>query len=222
MKAIPIAIHTVSKQTPEEHFLSASRLQEYIQAEEVLKKAQEHAEHEEERAKGIIEEAQIKAQHIISQAQAEGKNLALRMQTQTQQEITRETLTWLVEEEELEQKIIKRLTQKIRSEMSHAFISVIDEVDQSALLMQRITSELQKLEEKQPYLLRIAPDKMEEIETALHTYQLAERLQVVADDTLKNDAVILETPFFLLKIDIKQQIQEIARYLKLGQEYRSA
>lgn len=222
MKELPITVQVFSEDTPQEAFLSAKDVDAYKQAQHLLEQAEKTAQEKHQRAEEIRVAAEAEKQIILSRAQEAGQQLIQNMQEEFKQSVIKDTVHWLVKEENIENHVITTLEAKIRSEMAHAFHTLAADLDENQLLMNRIQDELIKLKDTESYILRAAKARFETTQTDLEKYQLTDRLQLITDDTLTQDEVILETPFFLLKINIKKHIDTIATYLQTPRHKSSA
>lgn len=218
MKTIPITVHTLSAQTPQENFLPSHQVHAYLQQEHLLKQAQAIAQEKQDAAQKILEEARTQAQEIRHQAQEDAQAQAYAQQETVKQEIIAETLQWLVQEEHMEKTIVLSLEKRIREQVSHAFHQVTQNLDLHQLLIHRLQTELEQLTSDQTYLLRVPSQELNIFEKKIRDHQLEHRLQIITDEQLRSHETILETPFFLLKVDISGQIEQIFHYLRTGLE----
>lgn len=201
--------------------ISADSLSAYSAAYDVLAEATELAHKLQRQAEALLADARNEAVLIASEAQKRGEEEAQRLLDEARKELHQEmdqalqqnllqAMQWLVDVSHLEQAIVQRLEQRIREYIAPIFKAAINDQDQVALLVKRISTYLPELISRDSLNLQVHPEVHVQIQKQFVDEQ---RIQVINNAELASGQAILDNGLLQIKIDLAQHSQQLYRLL---------
>lgn len=180
----------------------------YLQAQDVLTDVQREAHQIKQEAEMIIATAMNEAENIFQRAQQQGEQAAqetiAKITDKSCQEAISKAVHWLMDMQDIERTVIKRLEKDIRAYLSHALMTFFSERDLVELTVQRITHSLADMVVQDKLILRVHRDAKEKV---MVQFANDARIRVVDDAACQPGQAIIESPFVQIDIDIKKHIQ---------------
>lgn len=199
--------------------IPAAELTRCTQALETLQAAQHKARALKEEAQEALVNAQNEAELIRQQARLEGQKEGEQWIEKARTQAINETVTWLVEEDDLELTIANRLEEHIRSLASQALLEFAGKQDPAELLVRRLARKVpETIREGQALQIKVHAWDLATVQAAFHDQT---RIQVSADDKLTPGQAILENDLVTVRIDLDAHLNVLIQRLKAPPRFQS-
>lgn len=196
--------------------ITASNLEEYIQASDIIERAHQEAAELRSRAEEYLDNIQQQCAEEREAARQEGQAWAEEDAPAHRQSAVADAVEWLICEHELEGDIIQRLEPQMRNILAQVFKEFYLQQDGCRLLLDRLREVLDKMLQQEAGTLFVCPDQWEELRQSFASYP---SLAVKMNPQLGLGEARLVTPLVTLSINLEEQLDAIlTRLLKMRED----
>jgi type III secretion system HrpE/YscL family protein len=206
MNPFHIRVEKFDYSLPAGAVIPAAQLQEMRQSRDILTEASAQAAE-------IIHAAQAEKVLLLEQARQQAEVLARQARGQMESEVLAQHVAWLVAAEQLTASLITQAHQHILAAMTSVITTWAGQQSVEQVLIHRLGAQVEKMAHQEMLVLRIHPQHLPAVESALGA-----RVQCVGDEALAGDQAQLGSPMLQLTFSLNDHLSQLILWLQAPSE----
>ncbi|OHX19158.1 type III secretion system stator protein SctL [Chromobacterium sphagni] len=196
--------------------IPASDLADYVQAGEIIARAQAQAKQIHDAAESEAERLHELCEQVLEAAWQNGLEKIAREVPGIRQQAVADAVEWLLDGRDLEHRIIERLEGRLRGILVDVFAECYGQQSEPQLLASLLRDRIGQLGDGVEGILYVCPEQHDEIR---QTLGFCSRLRIEPDTSVVSGKALLQTPLVILSLDLDEQFNwAMNRLLSSGEK----
>ena len=203
MNPFYISVTAFGGELPTGVIIPAVQLQEMSQYRDLLSDARAQAAE-------ILQAANAEKIQLLALAEQQAERLIEQTKNQMEADILAHHINWLVTSEQLTSSLVNHAQQRILAAITTVVTEWAGQQAADKILIHHLASQVARLAEQHSLVLRVHPQHLPVVITALGA-----RIQCISDDTLAEDEAQLSSPQLQLSFSLQRHLSQLLLWLQI-------